>query len=66
MAQRHVVANMNENCLAFDHRKVETGKMDLLHRPIATRPNSMGKSHTGLHKMFPPHGCVVNAYVHIS
>jgi len=57
---------MSENCLAFDHRTLETGKMDLLHRQTATTPVSMGKSHTLLHKIFPLHGCVVSGYLHPS
>lgn len=63
MAQRHLVTSMSKNCVAFDHRRLETGKMELLDRQIATRSNSTGKSYSKLHKLFPPHGCVVNGYV---
>lgn len=66
MAQRHLVTRMSENCLAFDDRRLETGKMDLLQRQIATRLVSMEKSHTVLNKIFPLHSCVVNSYLHIS
>lgn len=66
MAQRHLVTSMSKNCVAFDHRRLETDKMDLLDRQIATRPNSIGKSHSKLRKLFPPHGCVVNGCVRLT
>lgn len=46
MAQRYLI--MGENCLAFNHRRLETGKMDLLQRQIITRSISMVKYHTGI------------------
>lgn len=44
MPSKYLMRRMNEYFLAFDRRRLETSKMDLLQRQTTAQSISMGKS----------------------